>query len=204
VSVPAARQRPRLFIFDLDGTLVRFDIDWNALKIRIRAMLGTDDPLSPLLPSIERLVRDPRLMRRVYGLLDEAELAATRGFVPDDGVIRLFERLKTADRNVALVTLQGRAPAVEALARLGLAGFFDLILTRDETTSREEQIIMAVRRLAVPAGQTIVIADKPADMAAARRVGCLTFAVTDRPDVEADFKATSVIELSRLLGMESA
>ena len=193
-----------LFIFDLDGTLVRFAVDWGEVKARIRTLLGTDEPLSPLIPSIERLATDPRLRSRIYGLVDDAEMAAARGFHPDAEIVELFRRLVSLGPRIALVTLQGRRPAVEALTRVGLLGFFDLITSRDDVKTRKEQIAATLERLTISPGQAIVIADKQADMAAAKNLGCLTFAVTDRPEVTGDFKAARAVELLQVLGLEGA
>ena len=193
-----------LFIFDLDGTLVRFDVDWGEVKARIRTLLGADEPLSPLIPSIERLATDPRLRSRIYGLVDDAEMAAARGFHADAETVDLFRRLVSLGPRIALVTLQGRRPAVEALTRVGLLGFFDLITSRDDVKTRKGQIAATLERLTVSPGQAIVVADKEADMAAAKDLGCLAFAVTARPEVSGDFKAARVIELLQVLGLEGA
>ena len=190
----------RLLVFDLDGTLVRFGIDWSDVRARLQRALETDDPLKPLLPSLETL--DEGRRTRAYGLVDDVELAVARTFAHDGDLVRTLECLRVGDRRVVLVTLQGRRPAVEALERLGIGRFFDLIVTRDDTSDRGLQIERCLAALGVGAGSTLVVADRAADMAAARALGCRTVVVGDRPGVVGDRRADSVGELPAILGSE--
>lgn len=193
-----------VFVFDLDGTLVRFAIDWREIRAEVARLLDTDEPLSPLIPEVERLVDDPELRRRVYTLIDDAEVAATVDFRPDDETLELFRRLQERRLRVALVTLQGRRPALEALQRIGLGGSFDVIITRDEAKARADQLAMALRGLDVAPGRAIVIADRQADMVAAKALGCLTVAIGASAEVTADFRASRVNDLLRTIGWEAS
>jgi HAD superfamily hydrolase (TIGR01509 family) len=193
-----------LFVFDLDGTLVRFAIDWGAIRAQVARLLETDEELSPLIPEVERLVDDPELRRRVYRLIDDAEVAATVDFRPDDETLELFRRLRELRLRLALVTLQGRRPALEALQRIGLQGSFDLIITRDDAKTREDQLAMALRGFDVAPGRAIVIADRQADMAAAKALGCLTVAIGASAEVTADFRASRVNDLLETIGWEAS
>lgn len=191
-----------MLVFDLDGTLVRFEIDWADVRARLQHLLDTDDPLKPLLPALESLGLDEERRRRAYELVDDVELSVARRFVYDDGLVRAFDRLSGNGRRVALVTLQGRRPAVETLERLGIRRFFDLIVSRDDTSSRSSQIERCMETLGVGAGSTVVIADRAADVSAAKALGCRTVAIGDRPGVIGDRHAAGVSELPAILGME--
>lgn len=193
-----------LFVFDLDGTLVRFAIDWREIRAQVARLLATDEPLSPLIPEVERLVDDPELQRRVYRLIDDAEVSATVDFRPDGETLELFRRLRERRLRLALVTLQGRRPALEALQRIGLEGSFDVIITRDEAKTREAQLAIALREFDVAPGRAIVIADREADMVAAKALGCLTVAIGASAEVTADFKASRVNDLLETIGWEAA
>jgi len=192
----------RLLVFDLDGTLVSFGIDWPDVRMRLQHALGTDDPLRPLLPSLEALDEGRRV--RAYGLIDDMELAVARRLTRDDGLVATFDRLTAADRRIALVTLQGRRPADEALERLGIRPYFDLVVTRDDTASRSVQIERCLVMLGVAGSATVVIADRAGDMSAARDLGCRTVVVGDRPGVVGDRRAATVGELPALLGSEGS
>jgi phosphoglycolate phosphatase-like HAD superfamily hydrolase len=193
-----------LFVFDLDGTLVRFAIDWREIRAQVARLLGTHEELSPLIPEVERLVEDPELRRRVYTLIDDAEVAASAGFLPDGETLELFRRLRELRLRLALVTLQGRRPALEALQRIGLQGSFDLIITRDDAKTRADQLAMALRGFDVAPGRAIVIADRQVDMAAAKALGCLTVAIGASAEVAADFRASRVSDLLGTIGWEAS
>ena len=98
--------------------------------------------------------------------------------------------------------MQGRPAAEEALARLGIRRYVDLIISRDECTVREEQIARSLTILGVPPSRSVVIADREADMAAARRLGCVAVAVGVRPGLSGDFRAKSSADILKVLGME--
>jgi phosphoglycolate phosphatase-like HAD superfamily hydrolase len=204
MTLPGGDNGPGLFIFDLDGTLVHFAVDWQDVKSRLADLLEIADPLTPLLPSIARLHLDPERRRKVYELIDDVEVASARSFVRDDGIVRLFRGLKADRKRIGLVTLQGRRPAVEALTRLDILESIDVIVTRDEFATRKQQIGRCLAILRVPGSSSVVIADRAADMAAARDFGCRTVAVGDRPNVEADFRVASVTDLIGILGLEGA
>ena len=191
-----------LLIFDLDGTLVRFGIDWSDVRARLQRMLDTDDDLRPLLPALEALDLDEERRRHAYGLIDDIELAVARTFVRDDGLARVLDRLSANGRRLALVTLQGRRAAVEALERVGIQRFFGLIVARDDTSNRGSQIERCLVTLGVTADSTVVIADRAADMAEAKARGCRTVAVGDRPGVVGDRRVAGVGELPAILGLE--
>ena len=193
-----------LFVFDLDGTLVRFAIDWREIRAKVARFLDTDEELAPLIPEVERLVDDPELRRSVYTLIDDAEVAATVDFRPDDETLALFRRLQERRLRLALVTLQGRRPALEAVQRIGLGGSFDLIITRDEAKTRADQLALALRGFAVAPERAIVIADRQADMVAAKALGCLTVAIGTSAEVTADFRASRVNDLLSAIGWEAS
>ena len=193
-----------LFVFDLDGTLVRFAIDWREIRAKVARFLDTDEELAPLIPEVERLVDDPELRRSVYTLIDDAEVAATVDFRPDDETLALFRRLQERRLRLALVTLQGRRPALEAVHRIGLGGSFDLIITRDEAKTRADQLALALRGFAVAPERAIVIADRQADMVAAKALGCLTVAIGTSAEVTADFRASRVNDLLGAIGWEAS
>jgi phosphoglycolate phosphatase-like HAD superfamily hydrolase len=195
---------PRLFVFDLDGTLANFVIDWDDVKARIGTLLGFRGPLTPLLPSIDALSLDLERKQHVYELIDDIELSVATTFVRSKILEDLFRRLTHLEANVALVTMQGRKPAIEALRRLGILKFVDLIVSRDDHISRKRQIEECVLTFQVSPSNTVVIADRPEDMAAAREVGCRTIAIGVRPGLIADLKAASAGDLLEILNLEGS
>ena len=122
----------KLFIFDLDGTIVKLPINWTEVKNKIRKILKANHSLTPLIPSIEELVTDSELKKRIYETIDNEEMKVVKKLKSDKDIIKLFKKLKKLGYQLVLVTLQGFEPASEALNRLNIREYFDLIISRDE------------------------------------------------------------------------
>lgn len=189
----------RLFIFDLDGTIVKLPIDWTEVKKKIRKILETNSSLTPLIPSIEQLVANSELKRRIYKVVDDEEMKAVKKLRFDEDIVRLFKKLKTLGYKLALVTLQGRKPAIEALNKLKVREFFDLVVSRDEKKDREEQIKITLETMGVPSSQAIIVADRLRDMLVAKRLGCVSMAITGKLEINGDFKLDNIKEILRML-----
>lgn len=189
----------RLFIFDLDGTIVKLPIDWTEVKKKIGKILETNSSLTPLIPSIEQLVANSELKRRIYKVVDDEEMKAVKKLRFDEDIVRLFKKLKKLGYKLALVTLQGRKPAIEALNRLKVREFFDLVVSRDEKKDREEQIKITLETMGVPSSQAIIVADRLRDMLVAKRLGCVSMAITGKLEINGDFKLNNIKEILRML-----
>lgn len=189
----------KLFIFDLDGTIVKLPIKWTEVKKKIKKILKTNLSLTPLIPSIEELVTDSELKRRVYKAIDDEEMKVVKKLKFDEDILKLFKKLKKLGYKLALVTLQGRKPAIEALNRLNVREFFDLIVSRDEKKDREEQIKTTLEAMEVPSSQVMVIADKLKDMVIAKKLGCVSMAITGKVEMDGDFKLNNIKEMLRML-----
>jgi len=190
--------RLRLVVFDLDGTLARLPIDWDDLRARVREFMGTDHPLKPLGPSIPIAAGgDKELEEKAFKIVEEAELEAAREARPDLELRAALEQLRSAGAKLALVTLQARRPALTALEGLGVRDLFDLVITRENSLSREEQLRMALQRLRVKPGEAAMVGDLPWDAEAGKRLGCITVIVGER--AKGDFNVASAAEAARLL-----
>jgi len=190
----------KLFIFDLDETITNLQINWEEVRKKIRKILKTNHSLIPLIPSIEQFVIDSKLKKKIYQTIDNEEMKSIKKLKSDEGVVKLFKKLKQLNYNVALVTLQGHKPAVEALKRLGIYEYFDLVVSRDEKKEREDQIRAALKSMNVQPFQAIVVADRLNDMQAAKKIGCKSIAISDKLEIDADFKLNNIKEILKILG----
>lgn len=189
----------KLFIFDLDGTIAKLPINWTEVKKKIRKILGTNHSLTPLIPSIEELITSFHLKKTVYKTIDAEEMKVVKRLKSDEDLVKLFRKLKNLGYKLVLVTLQGRKPAIEALNRLHIYKYFDLIISRDDKKDREEQINMALGEMNLPSSEAMIVADKSRDILVAKKLGCKSMVVTDRPDITADFKVTNIKKILKML-----
>jgi phosphoglycolate phosphatase-like HAD superfamily hydrolase len=77
---------------------------------------------------------------------------------------------KFLEKRKALVTMQGKPLVQIALKRLGLS--FNVVITREDSLSRDEQLKIAAEKLGTQAQNILFIGNTNEDMVAAETVGC--------------------------------
>jgi HAD superfamily hydrolase (TIGR01549 family) len=111
-------------VFDLDGTLVRQGLDFEAIRREIGLPPGT-----PLLEALEQLPAAER--DRAWAVLDRHELAAAAGAEVLPGVPEFLAWLDSRNVRRAVLTRNSRAASAAALARCRLTAF-DPVMSRDD------------------------------------------------------------------------
>lgn len=161
-------------VYDLDGTLVRLEADWEAADREVRELIDA----SPAAIETDG--------RTVWELLDAAEANGIGAEV--DGLIAEHEReaahrstrLPAADElddlsiPVAVCSLNCEAACHIALERHDLADYVDAVVGRDTVGYRKphpEPLLAAVRALSVEPESTLFIGDSERDAVTAERAG---------------------------------
>jgi phosphoglycolate phosphatase len=184
----------RAVLLDLDGTLLDTAPDLAAAANAMLADLGL-----AALP--ESTVRDfvgkgiDHLVRRCLeaaGAAQALEGTARGRFAAHYGRVngrasRVFPgvreglvRMRTAGLRLACVTNKAERFTLPLLARTGLAGLLDTVVTSDQVGARKprpEPFEEACRRLGVPARDAVVIGDSENDALAGRAAGCRVYLV---------------------------
>lgn len=212
-------------IFDLDGTLVTFELDireWRRAVLDVMGRLGFDrDGLDANTPTQQILdfakgqaaadetARFDELRRETFSVLDSLELkgAAVSRVFP--GVREVLQELKSDEVRLGVLTNSGRAAALKTLAESGLLDFFEFVLTRDDTEAmkpRPEGLLKAVGMLGPGTGEIYYVGDSVYDVRAAKEAGIKVVAITtgsygaERLRMEgADFVMDSLAGLPRIL-----
>ena len=152
-------------VFDLDGTLVCLPVSWEALFEEFKRIMHVE-ALRPLVDTVSRA--DERTRREVFAAWDKAELAIYEGATSCGEGMRLYRQF--AGNPKALVTLQGRAVVGLLLEKFELR--FDVVVTREDSLFRAEQLRLAAEKLRVPVGDALFVGNADSDAAAAQKVGC--------------------------------
>jgi HAD superfamily hydrolase (TIGR01549 family) len=152
-------------IFDLDGTLIDLPLDYDRLYEKFSRILQVDD-VRPVSKTVARL--DRRTRGKIFEAWEEAELAVTEKITIKDEGIALYRKYKAKPK--ALVTMQGKALVQAVLKPLGLS--FDLVLTREDSLNRVEQLRMAIERLKLDSGDVLFIGNTEGDLQATEGVKC--------------------------------
>jgi HAD superfamily hydrolase (TIGR01509 family) len=181
-------------IFDLDGTLVDSMPVWNDfgkyyLNMRgIEAPAGLHDVLKPM-----SLLQAAQYFREQFGLGDtQEEILAQfnvmlkrqyRDNVPlKPHVLPMLNRLREAGIKLCIATATDRNLAESALVRLGVAGFFDFVLTcTDVGCGKDDSLIFckALAMLGTKKDETIVFEDALHAIRTAKEAGFAVVGVYD-------------------------
>ncbi len=131
-------------IFDLDGTLLRLDVDIEEVRQRLGTLFapyGVTRPFRPILARIPAAAReavdkggDEETLRRAgFAVLDDWEVLAADTARPREGAASVLSALAARGVTLGLVTNNGRACLSTALRSAGLdEALFGATVTRDD------------------------------------------------------------------------
>jgi HAD superfamily hydrolase (TIGR01549 family) len=132
-------------VFDMDGTLLRLDVDIEEVRLRLAALfapLGVTRPFRPILRRIREAAGEAAaagkgereaLERAGLAILDEWELRAAGSARARAGAAQTVAALRDRGARLALVTDNGRACVPAALAAAGIPeDAFVALVTRDD------------------------------------------------------------------------
>ncbi len=153
------------YVFDLDGTLACLPVNWEQLFEEFKRIMHID-AVRPLVDTISRT--EGKMRQEVFSVWDRAESAAMKGTTACKEGISLYQ--EATGKPKALVTLQGKKIVDELTKRFGLT--FDLVLTREDSLFRSEQLLMVSEKLKVPITEIMFVGNADTDEAAAKKVGC--------------------------------
>jgi len=152
-------------IFDLDGTLIHLPINYNALFQEFQKIMKTTN-VTPLVQTMA--VLDQKTRSEVYEVWTQAELEALPDLKMNSEGMKLYQ--KFSGKPLALVTMQGKKVVGEILSSLKLS--FDVVLTREESLHRAEQIEVAVAKLGLKPKDILMIGDRENDKTSSEKIGC--------------------------------
>ncbi|MBU0714761.1 MAG: HAD family hydrolase [Verrucomicrobia bacterium] len=194
----------RAVLFDFDGTLtLPGSIDFAGIKKAIRCPGDR-----PILEFIEGLPSAAD-QRRAWQVLKQFEKQAAWRSRPNKGAEELVRFLKRRRIRRGILTRNRHASVEMALknfAHVRLADF-NVIITRDHVQRSKpdpEGVLLAARRLRVPAATLLMVGDYRYDIEAGQRAGAPTIFLeshltTRRPDPPADFVVCTLSEVADII-----
>ena len=188
----------RGLIFDLDGTLVDTQLDFDLMRREMEL------PPGPILESIAAL--PPLHAERCHLILRKHEVAGAERATLLPGVTQVLELAKERMIPIGIVTRNSREISLAVLGRLQIK--HDILLTRDDGPIKPDP--WAVRHICetwnVPARQVVMIGDYEFDVLSGRGAGARTVLLTnpipphEYPNHEqADLLLSSLAEHDKLM-----
>ena len=214
----------RAVVFDLDGTLVRFNIDNATLKREVitalakrgvpQSIFSVEDSLTDLLDKVEAYLNAnnvgdegrKRIWDEVFKAIRrfEEEAMSTASLMP--GAYDVLSSLKEKGFKIGLITLNSSVVARNVLDKFGIRKFFDAMMSRDDVRNvkpNPEHLLKVLEELGVKPGEAVVVGDTVFDMRCAKKVGALAVGITTGRSSEEELRragADCVIEsLSEIL-----
>jgi HAD superfamily hydrolase (TIGR01549 family) len=175
-------------IFDLDGTIASFNLDYKALRGEIRSYLlrlGVPASVLSVNGSIFEMLKKTAIFMKNSGKSAEAmdairsealaiaekyelEAAVSTDLLP--GVYETLKALKRMDLKIGLFTLNSDKAANYLLQRFKLGEFFGVTVPRNKVSfvkPNPEHLEMALKVLGVAPEETVVVGDGNVDMESA-------------------------------------
>jgi HAD superfamily hydrolase (TIGR01509 family) len=178
-------------IFDLDGTITNFNLDYRTARGEVRSyllrvgvpasVLSAKESIFEMLKKTEIFVRNSgksaeameAIRNEALGIAEKYELEAamSTGLLP--GVVETLKELKRMGLKLGLFTLNSGKSLSYILQRFKLGDFFGVTVPRDRVNfvkPNPEHLEMALKVLGVSPEETVVAGDSGVDMESAKEL----------------------------------
>ncbi len=214
-------------IFDLDGTIALFNLDYKALRGEVRSYLlrmGVPASVLSVKESIFEMLKKTLIYAKNTGktveVIDEIrnealaiaekyelEAAANTDLLP--GAYETLKALKQMNLKIGLFTLNSDKAANYILQRFKISNFFGVTVPRNKVNfvkPNPEHLEMALKVLGVMPEETIVVGDAAVDMESAKELRAVAVGLpADAPNIDklmrhgANYIITSITDLPVLV-----
>jgi len=176
-------------IFDLDGTLVGFNLDYRALRAEVKgylvkmgvpaSVLSLKESIFEMLKKTEIFVKNSgksaeaveQIRSEAFGIAEKYELEAAMSTGLLSGAVETLKTLKRMGLKIGLCTINSEKSASYILQRFKIADFFDVTVTRNmvsQVKPNPEHLQVVLNALSVAPEESVVVGDSSADMQCAR------------------------------------
>lgn len=179
-------------LFDLDGTLVISELDFEA----IRREAGIEPGL-PILEHLETAGEAEAI--HIVRVLEEHEERAAENCRLADGVVELFVSLEKLGIKRCILTRNSRKSAATAIQRHKL--YVDAVVAREDAPPKPspEPVYLACKKLNASPERSMVVGDYKFDIQSGKNAGTFTAWLRmpgrELTDVEADYELEGLLDM---------
>lgn len=178
-------------IFDLEGTLVGFNLDYRSLRAEVRgylakqgvpaSVLSLQENIFEMLKKAELFLRNTRkptttiekLRGEVLSIAEKYELDAAMSTGLMSGALETLKTLKRMGLKLGICTTDSEKAATYILQRFRIAEFFDAVVTRDKVKQvkpHPEHLRAVLDALGVKPEESMLVGDSAMDMQCAQEL----------------------------------
>ena len=178
-------------IFDLDGTLAHFNLDFKTLRSEARSylmrigvpasVLNVNESIFEMLTKTEIFVKNSGKPATAFGEVRsqvmaiaekyEMEAALTTSLIP--GASETLKELKRMKLKIGLCTSSSEKAANYILQRFNIKDFFQIVVARDRVKyvkPHTEQFEVALKALGISPQTAVIVGDSVVDMQSAKEL----------------------------------
>ena len=214
-------------IFDLDGTLIAFNLDYKALRGEVRenllragvpaSILNVNESVFEMLQKAEVYFRNNGKTEQAFNkihssclaIAEKYEMEAAKTTNLQSGTLETLKGFKKMKLKIGLCTTSSESASNYVLQRFKIAEFFEVVISRDNVKHVKpdtEQFELALKTLGAKPKNAVIIGDSIADMQSAKElktiaIGIPTGISTEQQLVDngANYIVTSLIDLLVLI-----
>jgi len=160
-------EKCKLYIFDLEGTLINIPVDWEEVDRRIEVLIGTDP--HPYQKKIS--VLPIKIKKKIFEIVDHWEKKAFKDASININGIEYLKKV-SIDNSIVIATLSGRKITDLSLKKLGIKDRISLVVTRNEKYPRNEQLKYILDIYQIDPSNIIFVGDRDIDEEAAYDIKC--------------------------------
>ena len=178
-------------IFDLDGTIADFNLDYKAVRAEVRgflikkglpvSILSTNESIFEMLKKANIFLKNnnetaktfEEIRDGVLSIAERHELEAAKDTSLLPGVTETLKTLRKANLKTALFTINSEKSTNYILKRFRIADFFDAVIPRNHVRyvkPNAEHLEAALKALTISSNEAIVVGDGSSDMRCAREL----------------------------------
>jgi phosphoglycolate phosphatase len=184
----------RAVVFDLDGTIASFNLDYKSVRVEVRSLLiragvpasvlAVNESIFEMLKKTEIFLRGAGKVERVVQkvrekaleIAEKYELEAANSTSLLPGVPETLKALRRLHLKIGLCTINSDKSTDHILKRFGIEGFFDAVTPRNKVKyvkPSSEHLEATLKALRVKAEEAMIVGDGTVDMRCAHELNAI-------------------------------
>jgi HAD superfamily hydrolase (TIGR01549 family) len=186
-------------IFDLDGTLAHFNLDFKALRSEVRtylisirvpvSVLDVNESIFEMLKKAEIFIKNSskspnafdEVRTRALTIAEKYEMEAATTTSLLTGAVETLKELQKMNIKMGLCTTSSEKASNYILQRFKIDGFFKVVVSREKVKyvkPHTEQFELALKALGVHAKSALIVGDSVVDMQSAKEIKVIAVGLT--------------------------